>query len=120
MAGKTQGKNNHSEGVIGAPNWKSLFSIPSRSSSPLVFSIPSRVNGRLVVKPPDEAVFEGVGLWQGCLVGQFFDKRIPLHVVKLVVDRLWGKHEMPEITTTDNGLYIFKFRDHAARDLVME
>ena len=120
MAGKTQGKNNHSEGVIGAPNWKSLFSIPSRSSSPLVFSIPSRVNGRLGVKPPDEAVFEGVGLWQGCLVGQFFDKRIPLHVVKLVVDRLWGKHEMPEITTTDNGLYIFKFRDHAARDWVME
>ena len=33
---------------------------------------------------------------KGCLVGQFFDKRLPLHVVRAAVDKLWGKHEMPE------------------------
>ena len=27
---------------------------------------------------------------------------------------------MPEITTTDNGLYIFRFRDRATRDWVLE
>ena len=51
---------------------------------------------------------------------QFFDKRLPLHVVRSVVERLWGKHEIPEISTADNGLYIFRFRDMDARDWVLE
>ena len=61
-----------------------------------------------------------VFIWEGCIFGQFLDKRLPLHVVRSLVDRLWGKHEMPEITTTNNGLYIFRFKDLAARDWVME
>ena len=41
-------------------------------------------------------------------------------MVKTVVERLWGKHEMREISTTDNGLYIFRFMDRVARDWVLE
>ena len=41
-------------------------------------------------------------------------------MVRTTVDKLWGKHEMPEISTTDNGLYLFRFRDMDARDWVME
>ena len=76
--------------------------------------------GRLLSTPPAEAVAEGIGLWEGSLVGQFFDKRLPLHVVRSFVERLWGKHEIPEISTTDNGLYIFRFKDMGARDWVLE
>ena len=36
------------------------------------------------------------------------------------MDKLWGKHEMLEISTTKNGLYLFRFRDVDARDWVME
>ena len=53
-------------------------------------------------------------------MGQFLDKRLPLHVVRSFVERLWGKHELPEISITDNGLYIFRFRDMVARDWVLE
>ena len=84
-----------------------------------MFSTPSRVDGKKIINLPAEAVLEGVGLWEGCLVGQFLDKRLPLHVVRSIVDRLWGKHEMPEITTID-GLYIFRFSDRNARDWVLE
>ena len=101
------------------PNWRSLFADLPKSYDPLVFSTPSIVDGKTVIIPPAEALLEGVEFWEGCLVGQFFDKRLPLHVVRSIVDWLWGKHEKPEISTT-NGLYIFKFRDRDARDWVLE
>ena len=41
-------------------------------------------------------------------------------MVRSFVERLWGKHEIPEISITDNGLYIFRFRDLVARDWVLE
>ena len=63
---------------------------------------------------------KGTKLCEGCLVGQFFDKRLPLHVVRAAVDRLWGKREMPEISITYNGLFLFRFKDMAARDWVMD
>ena len=98
------------------PNWMTLFSATIRTKSTLDFFALSRVNGSLVIYPPAEAVSEGMSIWKGCLVGQFFDKRLPLHVVRAKVDRLWGKHEMFEISTTDNGLYLFRFRDMDAWD----
>ena len=97
-----------------------LFSAPIRSNPKLDFYAPGCVDGAPEIHPPDEAVFEGVSMWKGCLVGQFFDKRLPIHVVRETVDKLWGQHEMPEISTTDNGLYLFRFRDMVARDWVME
>ena len=96
-----------------SPNWKSLFVGRPKSCVLLVFSSPSRVDGKMIINPPAEAMVEGVGIWEGCLVGQFFDKRLPIHVVRSFVDRLWGKHEIPEITST-NGLYIFRFKDQDA------
>ena len=101
-------------------NWSSLFVNCPKSCSPLAFYSPTIVDGKVTITPPAEAVVEGVGLWEGSLVGQFFDKRLPLHVVRSLVERLWGKHEIPEISTTDNGLYIFRFKDLDARDWVLE
>ena len=77
-------------------------------------------NGKLVAKPPVEAVNEGIDMWKGCLVGQFLDKRLPFPVVRSLVNRLWGKKEIPDISTTENGLFFFRFRDLEARDWVME
>ena len=86
--------------------WNNLFSAPIRSNPKLNFYAPSCVDGMPEIHPPDKAVFEGMSMWKGCLVGQFFDKRLPIHVVRATMDKLWGKHEMPEISTTDNGLYL--------------
>ena len=100
--------------------WNNMFSAPTRSNPKLDYYAPTCVDGVPEIHPPDEAVFEDVSMWMGCLVAQFFDKRLPIHVVRATVDRLWGKHELPNISTTDNGLYLFRFRDMDARDWVME
>ena len=102
-----------------SPNWKSLFSVKPKVCAPMAFSEPPIVDGQRVIQPPAEAVLEGVEMWEGSLVGQFFDKGLPLHVVRSIVDRLWGKHGIPEISTTD-GMFIFRFRDREARDWVLE
>ena len=101
-------------------SWKSLVSIPVKSGSPLQFYRPHCADGKLVAKPPVEAVNEGIDMWKGCLVGQFLDKRLPFPVVRSLVNRLWGKREMPNISTTENGLFFFRFKDPEARDWVMD
>ena len=100
--------------------WKTLFSDPTRTKSTLDFFAPARVEETPMIHPPAEAMFEGKSTWKGCLVGQFFDKRLSIHVVRATVDKLWVKHEMLEISTTNNGLYLFRFKDMDARDWVME
>ena len=90
-------------------SWKSLVSMPVKSGSPLQFYRPHCVDGKFVAKPPAEAVNEGIDMWKGCLVGQFLDKRLPFPVVRSLVNRLWGKREMPDISTTENGLFFFRF-----------
>ena len=100
--------------------WNSLFSAKAVTKSPLEFVAPEIVDGKPVIEPPAEVVVEGMMLWEDCLVGQFFDKRLPLHVVRAAIEKLWGKKEIPEISITDNGLYLFRFRDLTARDWVMD
>ena len=96
--------------------WRNLFSVPTKPTGQLQYSKPQRTDGKFVVKPPEEAVMEGIDMWKGCLVGQFLDKQLPFSVVRLLVNKLWGKKEMPDISTTENGLYFFRFRDLDARD----
>ena len=99
---------------------KSLVSMPVKTDGPLKYYKPHCVDGIFVAKPPVEAVNEGIDMWKGCLVGQFLDKRLPFPVVRSLVNRLWGKREMPDISTTENGLFFFRFRDPEARDWVMD
>ena len=101
-------------------SWKTLFSVHAKTSGPLQFSRLHRTDGKLVVRPSAEAMMEGIDMWKGCLVGQFLDKRLPFPVVRSLVDKLWGKKEMPDISTIENGLYFFRFRDPDARDWVTE
>ena len=101
-------------------SWKNLFSLPVKTSGPLQFYRPHSADGNLVARPPAETVNEGIDMWKGCLVGQFLDKRLLFPVVRSLVNRLWGKREMPDISTTENGLYFFRFRDPEARDWVMD
>ena len=101
-------------------SWKNLFPVPEKTSGQLQFFKPHIANGKLVAKPPVEAVNEGIDMWKGFLVGQFMDKRLPFPVVRSLVNRLWGKKEIPDISITENGLFFFRFRDLEARDWVME
>ena len=118
IMGNIMGGNN----VVRNPmkSWKNRFSVPNKTNGQLRYSKPHRTDEKIVVKPLEEAVMEGIDMWKGCLVGQFLDKRLPFPVVRSLVNKLWGKKEMPDISTTENGLYFFRFRDLDARDWVME
>ena len=112
------------KGVLGIHKGASKAVTPPRETSARQCTFTNRVcnanSGANCPNVQGVALVEGMGIWEGCLVGQFFDKRLPVHVVRSLVERLWGKHEIPEISTTDNGLYIFRFTDRDARDWVLE
>ena len=101
-------------------SWSNLFSLPAKTGGPLHFHKPHCADGKIVARPSAEVVNEGIEMWKGCLVGQFLDKRLPFPVVRSLINRLWGKKEMSDISTTENGLFFFRFRDPEARDWVMD
>ena len=70
----------------------------------------------MVVKPPKEAMEEGILKWSPSLVGQFLDKPLPYYIVKRFVDNLWAQYGKVEVFLLENGLYLFKFRDEKTKD----
>jgi hypothetical protein len=73
-----------------------------------------------VVKPPKEAIEEGISKWSPSLVGQFLDKPLPFYIVKRTVDSMWAQYGKVEVFLMENGLYLFRFADVKTRDDVME
>jgi hypothetical protein len=72
------------------------------------------------VKPPMEAIEEGISKWPSSLVGQFLDKHLPYYVVKCTVESIWAQYGKIEVLMLENGLYLFKFADEKSRDEVLE
>jgi hypothetical protein len=100
-------------------DWRSLFRL-EKTLGALKYFAPSSEDGRIVVKPPKEAIEEGISKWSPSLVGQFLDKPLPFYVVKRIVDSLWAQYGKVEVFLLENGLYLFQFVDIKARDEVME
>jgi hypothetical protein len=102
-----------------AQDWRQLFR-SEKSIGTLQYFAPSCENGKIVVKPPKEAIEEGILKWSSSLVGQFLDKPLPYYIVKRTVENLWTQYGKVEVYLLENGLYLFWFADEKSRDDVME
>ncbi|GAV87229.1 DUF4283 domain-containing protein, partial [Cephalotus follicularis] len=85
----------------------------------LSFHEPKLVNGVCVVEPPDKVFELGVKEWSNALVGYFVGKRIPFKIVKEYLEKKWRKWGGVSVIIGDNGTFLFKFDNSAARDLVL-
>ncbi|GAV77646.1 LOW QUALITY PROTEIN: Exo_endo_phos domain-containing protein/DUF4283 domain-containing protein, partial [Cephalotus follicularis] len=85
----------------------------------LTFHEPKLVDGVCVVKPPDEVFELGVKEWSNALVGYFVGKRIPFKIIKENLEKKWRKWGAVSVIIGDNGTFLFKFDNSAARDLVL-
>ena len=102
-----------------AQDWRKLFQ-HEKSIGALQYFAPSCEDGRVVVKPPMEAIEEGISKWSPSLVGQFLDKPLPYYIVKRTVESIWAQYGKVEVFLLENGLYLFRFADKKLRDEVME
>jgi hypothetical protein len=102
-----------------AQDWRKLFQ-HEKSIGALQYFAPSCENGKVVVKPPLEAIEEGISKWSSSLIGQFFDKRLPYYIVKKTMESIWAQYGKIEVFLLENGLYLFRFADEKLRDEVME
>ena len=115
-------KEGHSEGVhetAPTQDWRQLFR-SEKSLGMLHYFAPSKEDGRVVVKPPKEAIEEGILKLSPSLVGQFLDKPLPCNLVYRAVKSLWAQYGKVEVFLLENGLYLFRFADEKTRDDVME
>jgi hypothetical protein len=86
----------------------------------LQYHEPTRLIRKVIVKPPMEAIREGIVKWSPTLVGQFLEKPLPFFLVKRTVDSLWANYGKVEVFLLENGLYMFQSANEKAWDEVME
>jgi hypothetical protein len=100
-------------------DWQQLFR-NEKSLGVLQYHEPTRLIRKVIVKPPMEAIREGIVKWSPTLVGQFLEKPLPFFLVKRTVDSLWANYGKVEVFLLENGLYMFQSANEKAWDEVME
>lgn len=98
--------------VTQAMSWRDLFKANAKPN--LVIEAQElkevEVDGELVFEVPDDIVQDGIDRWKNSLVGQFL-RNPSFWAVKAMVDRHWKDCGHVKISTLDNGLYVFSFKD---------
>ena len=49
-------------------------------------------------------------MWENSLVTQIVDAKLPYPVIYQLIEKFWGRIEMPTITLMENGLIYFQFK----------
>lgn len=62
-------------------DWRALFQ-KEKTLGKLQYFPRVKMNGRMIVKPPLEAMEEGIAKWSPSLIGQFLDKHPPFFYEK--------------------------------------
>lgn len=96
---------------------------PGNISSPnmeLKFIKPTCENGRVKVQPPEGVAAAGSGEWENALVGYFVGHKLPFPTVNTIAHNIWGKSGLEEVLSSENGFFLFKFKDHDNMCSVME
>ena len=63
-----------------------------------------------MVTPSEEVLSQGVRLWENSLVGQLIDAKLLYTVIYRLIEKIWGRIEMPTIILMENGLICFQFK----------
>ena len=102
-------KNSGGEAKKGVmPNsWVSLFGSIGGIST---YTPPTTVGEKIVVTPSEEVISQGVRVWENSLVGQLIDAKLLYPVIYRLIEKIWGRIEMPIITQMENGLICFQFK----------
>ncbi|GKA71325.1 retrovirus-related pol polyprotein from transposon TNT 1-94 [Tanacetum coccineum] len=75
--------------------------------------------GREVVIFDEELVMEGIRKWSLTLCGHFVGFKMSYYELRYNLIRMWGKFGLKEIVT-QNGAFLFKFRESEGMDFVLE
>ena len=68
------------------------------------------VGEKIVVTPFEEVISQGVRVRENSLVSQLLDAKLPYLVIYRLIEKIWGRIEMPTITLMENGLICFQFK----------
>lgn len=90
-------------------SWKDLFLAKVNPNFKLTYHAPILENGERVVAPPPEVFQRGALQWQYTLVGQFLGVASSFREVKGFVEGQWKKFGPVRISSTDKGVYLFRF-----------
>lgn len=92
-------------------NWSEM--VKSKKVAPRLkfeYHAPEKIQGKIVIKPPLSVDLQGRKAWENCLVGYFFEKRVPFHSMEYHANRKWKNRGLTEVIMNDEGFFFFKFQ----------
>lgn len=75
---------------------------------------------KILVRPSATVIAKGMESWNGSVIGHFLDNGLPLHLVKIWAEKLWGSETKIDIASLENGFFVFKFGNEDVRDLILK
>ncbi|XP_062114230.1 uncharacterized protein LOC133825281 [Humulus lupulus] len=95
-------------------------SIHSYGGTKLHYSEPYQKDGQIVAKLDMEEIEVEASFWKSAIICVVIGANPPLAVFEGFVKRIWGKLGIVSVARMNAGFTMVKFRDEAARDLVLE
>ncbi|GAV90547.1 DUF4283 domain-containing protein [Cephalotus follicularis] len=77
-------------------------------------------NGEIMAEMPEEIPAEGAKGWEHALVGFFVGKKIPFRSLQVILNKKWSSAVKFSIHTVENGIFVFKCKSVAVRDLILD
>ena len=105
------------EAKKGGNSWAALFG--STRSSSLPYTPPTTVGEKIVLTPSEEVISQGVRLWENSLVGQLIDAKLSYTIIYCLIEKIWGRIEMPTIILMENGLICFQFKRPSSLEWIL-
>ena len=74
------------------------------------YTSPTTVGEKIVVTPSKKVISQDVRVWENSLVGQLIDAKLSFPVIYRLIEKIWGRIEMPTITLMKNDPICFQFK----------
>lgn len=97
--------------VIGASvkTWSNVVKNATALRPQPIFDYIPPPPGETTVKPPDEALNQGIAMFKNCVVGEFTKGTINFSAVVNFARNLWGPKGLISVNKRDDRTFIFKF-----------
>ena len=105
------------------PSWASLVGkalhFPSKARLQ-VFAPTILDDGSVRVSLPSAVVEKGVKEWEFCLVGYYFNTRLPFSVISSILKKLWSRHGLSDAVTQEMGFVILQLAYESGMQEILE
>ncbi|KAJ6411469.1 hypothetical protein OIU84_008108 [Salix udensis] len=102
-----------------AASWADKVRVSDSTTRHTLEPLPQKPAGSRL-RIPSGMVMHSMDQWKKCIIGFFIGCKMPYHAVSSIAKKAWKPYGMDQVTTMEDGFYVFRFRTKEALGAVLE